>query len=161
MTEAGASAYIGAGAQGWLSPPVLLQGASSNSDRGRRPGTREARLALFTEATDILAKESSRSITLDEVARRVAASPRQLQRVFTEHAGLGFRAYLRRLRMSHAAELLVGTDLPVKDIAGAVGYSDASQLTKAFKRTYGMSPSQYRAMPEDVPSGRVGPSPAS
>jgi transcriptional regulator GlxA family with amidase domain len=134
-----------------LTHPVLLLRVSDgpSSASARRPATRAARRALFTEAADILAKEASRPITLEEVAQRIATSPRQLQRVFTENAGQGFRSYLRRVRLSNAAELLVGTDLPVREIADAVGYGDASQFAKAFKRMYGVSPSQYRARPHD------------
>ena len=112
---------------------------------------------------DLLAKEASRPITLEEVARRIATSPRQLQRVFTENAGMGFRSYLRQLRLAQAAELLVGTGLSVGEIADAVGYGDASQFAKAFRHVYGVSPSRYRGMPHDpaAQSGRVGPSPLS
>jgi transcriptional regulator GlxA family with amidase domain len=132
-----------------LTRTVLLPRVSNgpSAAAGTRPATREARLAIFTDAVDILSKEASRPITLEETARRVATSPRQLQRVFTEIAGQGFRSYLRRLRLSKAAELLVGTDLSVVEIADAVGYGDASQFAKAFKRVYGVSPSRYRAMP--------------
>lgn len=148
-----------------LTHPVLLLRVSNgpSSAAARRPATRAARLALFTEAAEILEKEASRPITLEEIAQRIATSPRQLQRVFTENAGQGFRSYLRRLRLSKAAELLAGTDLPVREIADAVGYGDASQFAKAFKRMYGVSPSRYRAMPGDAgaQSGRVGPSPTS
>jgi transcriptional regulator GlxA family with amidase domain len=126
---------------------LLLRAASGPSAAGgKRPATRAARRMLFTEAAEILANEASRPITLEEVAHRIATSPRQLQRVFTEHAGLGFRCYLRRLRLSNAADLLTGTDLSVGEIADAVGYGDASQFAKSFKRMYGVSPSGYRAM---------------
>lgn len=144
-------------------PVLLLRVSNGPSSAARRPTTRAARLAIFAEAVDILAKEASRPITLEEISQRIATSPRQLQRVFTEHTGQGFRTYLRRLRLSKAAELLVGTNLPVREIADAVGYGDASQFAKAFKRMYGVSPSRYRAMPDDrrAQSGRVGPSPTS
>lgn len=145
-----------------LTHSVLLLRVSNepSSAAGKRPTTRAARLAIFTEAADILAREASRPITLEEVAQRIATSPRQLQRVFTENAGMGFRSYLRQLRLSNAADLLVGTDLSVGEIADAVGYGDASQFAKAFRRVYGASPSRYRAMPGDLgtQSGRVGPS---
>jgi transcriptional regulator GlxA family with amidase domain len=114
---------------------------------GRRPATQEARLAIFADAVEILAKESSRPIRIEEVARRVATSPRQLQRVFADVGGLGFRSYLGRLRMSKAADLLATTDMPVKVVATRVGYRDGSQFSKAFKRAYGLSPSQWRATP--------------
>jgi AraC-like DNA-binding protein len=47
--------------------------------------------------------------------------------------------------MAHASELLATTQLPVKQIARRVGYDDPSQFSKAFKRTYGVSPSELRA----------------
>lgn len=107
-----------------------------------RPATRQLRRAIFDDAVEILATEYSRPIRIEEIARRVATSPRQLQRVFDEVGGLGFRAYLRRIRLSHAAELLAETDLTVKQVARRVGYSDVSQFSKAFRRAYGVSPSQ-------------------
>lgn len=130
---------------------------------GRRPATQESRLAIFAEAVEILADESARPLRIDDVAGRVATSPRQLQRIFAEVAGVGFRSYLRRLRMSTAADLLATTPLPAKEIARRVGYGDASQFSKAFKRTYGLSPSEARAMARvrREQSGRVGPSPIS
>jgi transcriptional regulator GlxA family with amidase domain len=124
---------------------------------GRRPATHEARLAIFAEAAEILAGDYSRTIRIDDVARRVATSPRQLQRVFAEVGGIGFRSYLRRLRMSHAAELLATTAIPVSEVARRVGYRDASQFSKAFKRTYGVSPSESRAT-RRYPSGDREPS---
>jgi transcriptional regulator GlxA family with amidase domain len=112
----------------------------------RRETTKQAYGSIFDEATEILASEFSRPNKVEDVARRVATSPRQLQRVFAEMHGLGFRAYLRRVRMSRAADLLATTDLPVKEVAQQVGYRDASQFSKAFKRTRGVTPSEARAM---------------
>jgi AraC-like DNA-binding protein len=112
----------------------------------RRAITEEAHGAIFDEAARILATEFSRPLRIDEVARRVATSPRQLQRVFADVAGLGFRSYLRRIRMSRAAELLATTDIPVKEVARRVGYGDAGQFSKAFKCAHGVSPTQSRAM---------------
>jgi AraC family transcriptional regulator, regulatory protein of adaptative response / methylphosphotriester-DNA alkyltransferase methyltransferase len=106
-----------------------------------RPATRQLRRAIFDDAVEILATEYSRPITIEEIARRVATSPRQLQRVFDEVGGLGFRAYLRRIRLSHAAALLAETDLTVTEVARRVGYS-VSQFSKAFRRAYGVSPSR-------------------
>jgi transcriptional regulator GlxA family with amidase domain len=111
---------------------------------GARPATREARHAIFTDAVEIIAAEYSRPIRVEEISRRVATSPRQLQRVFADIGGRGFRAHVRAVRMAHATELLATTDLPVKEIAARVGYDDPSQFSKTFKRTCGMSPSQVR-----------------
>lgn len=114
-----------------------------------RPATREARVAIFADAVEIIATEYSRPIRIEEISRRVATSPRQLQRVFSDIGGSGFRTHLRAVRMARATELLATTDLPVKEIATRVGYDDPSQFSKAFKRTFGVSPSQVRAKRRD------------
>jgi AraC-like DNA-binding protein len=131
-----------------LTTPLVLQRSAANGSRGagKRPTTWEARQAIFAEAAEILANEFPKPIRIGDVARRVATSPRQLQRVFADVGGLGFRSYLRRIRMSHAADLLANTDFPVKEIARLVGYVDPSEFSKAFKRTYGVNPSQVRAI---------------
>jgi AraC-like DNA-binding protein len=118
--------------------------ANEARDR-RREATKQAYDSIFVEATEILSSEFSRPNKVEDVARRVAISPRQLQRVFAEVHGLGFRAYLRHVRMCRAAELLATTDLPVKEVAQQVGYRDASQFSKAFKRTRGVTPTEARA----------------
>jgi AraC-like DNA-binding protein len=117
----------------------------SEARDSRRESTKQTYGSLFDEATAILASEFSRPTKVEDVARRLATSPRQLQRVFAEVYGVGFRAYLRRVRMCRAAELLATTDLPVKEVAQRVGYRDASQFSKAFKRTRGVTPTEARA----------------
>lgn len=121
----------------------------NEASAGARPATREARHAIFTDAVEIIAAEYSRPIRVEEISRRVATSPRQLQRVFADIGGSGFRAHLRAVRMARATELLATTNLPVKEIATRVGYDDPSQFSKAFKHTCGMSPSQMRATRRD------------
>lgn len=123
--------------------------SGNEASAGARPATREARHAIFTDAVEIIAAEYSRPIRVEEISRRVATSPRQLQRVFADIGGSGFRAHLRAVRMARATELLATTNLPVKEIATRVGYDDPSQFSKAFKHTCGMSPSQMRATRRD------------
>ena len=110
----------------------------------QRQSTQQARRTTFDAAVEILSTEFSRPIRIEEVARRVAVSPRQLQRAFADEGELGFRSYLRRIRMSHAHRLLATTDLPVKEIAQRVGYGNPSQFSKAFKRVHGIPPSHAR-----------------
>ena len=111
---------------------------------GRRPSTHELRIRIFQEAAQIVAAEFARPITAEEVARRVATSPRQLRRAFSEISGDSFRVYLRQVRMARAADLLGATDMPVGEVARRVGYHEPSQFTKAFKRTYRSTPSELR-----------------
>ena len=84
------------------------------------------------------------ALGLDDVAREIATSSRQLQRVFSELAGSAFRDELAEVRMQHGAALLLTTDLPVSEIANRVGYRQAAQFAKAFRRHHGVSPSGLR-----------------
>jgi AraC-like DNA-binding protein len=115
-----------------------------------RQSTRDSHHRIFEDATGIVGREFARPLRIEEVARRVSVSPRHLQRVFSDVTGVGFRTYLTRVRMSHAAWLVASTDTPIKTIAVRVGYRDHSQFSKAFKRTYGVSPSRSRAAREDA-----------
>jgi two-component system response regulator YesN len=110
-----------------------------------RQSTRDSRREIFDDAVAIVGRDFARPLRIDDVARDVSVSARQLQRVFADYGGMGFRAYVTRVRMSRAAWLLANTDIPVKAIAVRVGYRDHSQFSKAYKRVYGVSPSRSRA----------------
>ena len=83
------------------------------------------------------------NLSLSRVARSIATSRRQLQRVFAEH-DTSFRKELQRARMAHAAKLLSQERLPVAAVARAVGYRQAAQFSKAFRRHHGHPPSAAR-----------------
>ena len=110
----------------------------------KRPATAQRRRDLFLEASAIIDAEYDLRVALDDVARRVATSRRQLQRAFAEAGETSFRAYLQRVRMEHAAELLRNGSTPVSTVAAAVGYRQAAQFAKAFRRHHGAPPSSFR-----------------
>jgi AraC family transcriptional regulator, regulatory protein of adaptative response / methylphosphotriester-DNA alkyltransferase methyltransferase len=100
---------------------------------------------LFEEAVAIVALEYPDRLEVDQVARRLATSPRQLQRAFADVGRTSFRTYLRTVRMERAAELLREGSLRVWEVAEAVGYSQPAQFAKAFQRHHGCPPSAFRA----------------
>jgi AraC family transcriptional regulator, regulatory protein of adaptative response / methylphosphotriester-DNA alkyltransferase methyltransferase len=115
----------------------------------KRPATVERRRTLFLEAASIVEQEYREKLALDEVARRVATSRRQLQRAFAEAGETSFRSYLQKVRMDRAAELLRDGDPPVNQVAVAVGYRQPAQFAKAFRRHHGEPPSTFRSAPAD------------
>jgi AraC family transcriptional regulator, regulatory protein of adaptative response / methylphosphotriester-DNA alkyltransferase methyltransferase len=108
------------------------------------PPTRAARRAIFDDAVAILEREYARALSPGEVARRVATSRRQLQRVFAEIGGTTFSEYLTRVRLERAAELLRDDPRPVPEIARAVGFRSASAFSVAFRRHHGVPPGAIR-----------------
>jgi len=109
-----------------------------------RPETIARRRQLYLEVVDIVHREYREELTLDDLARRLASSRRQLQRAFSEAGDTTFRTYLQRVRMAQAAALLRDPSLPVNRVASAVGYRQPAQFAKAFRRHHGRPPSEYR-----------------
>jgi AraC family transcriptional regulator, regulatory protein of adaptative response / methylphosphotriester-DNA alkyltransferase methyltransferase len=110
----------------------------------KRPATVRRRRTLFLEAAQIIDAEYTQRLALDDVARRVATSRRQLQRAFAEAGETSFRTYLQRVRMERAAALLREGTTPVNRVASAVGYRQPAQFAKAFRRHHGVAPSSLR-----------------
>jgi AraC family transcriptional regulator, regulatory protein of adaptative response / methylphosphotriester-DNA alkyltransferase methyltransferase len=113
----------------------------------KRPATVRRRHALFVEAASIIDAEFHEKLALDDLARRVATSRRQLQRAFAEAGETSFRKYLQKVRMDRAAELLRAGESPVNQVASAVGYRQPAQFAKAFRRHHGAPPSAFRGVP--------------
>jgi AraC family transcriptional regulator of adaptative response / methylphosphotriester-DNA alkyltransferase methyltransferase len=109
-----------------------------------RTGTVARRRALFDEAVDIIEREFAQPLELDDVARRLATSRRQLQRSFSEIGGASFRTYVARVRMRKALEMLREGRLPVREVANSVGYRQPAQFAKTFRRHHGAPPSSFR-----------------
>ena len=116
----------------------------------KRPETALRRRELFLEAAAIIDLEFDDRLALDDVAYRVATSRRQLQRAFAEAGETSFRSYLQRVRMDRAAQLLREGTVPVNVVASAVGYRQAAQFAKAFRRHHGAAPSSFRQAGTEV-----------
>lgn len=79
-----------------------------------------------------------------DLARQVRLSPTHLQRLFKQHTGIHLSDLLAAHRLQRAAHLLLTTDLPIKQIAYAVGYEHQSSFVRAFERRFSQAPSFYR-----------------
>ena len=109
-----------------------------------RQSTLHRRRTLFDEAVAAIELGYALpDLSLGSVARSIATSRRQLQRVLSEHETT-FRQELQRVRMTRAAELLREGVLPVSSVARAVGYRQPAQFSKAFRRHHGRPPSELR-----------------
>jgi transcriptional regulator GlxA family with amidase domain len=117
-----------------------------------RTTTVARRRALFEEAAEIIEQEYATEMELDAVARRLATSRRQLQRAFAEAGKTSFRTHLAEVRMRKALDLLREGSLPVRDVATSVGYRQAAQFAKTFRRHHGRPPSSVRREANAAPS---------
>jgi AraC family transcriptional regulator, regulatory protein of adaptative response / methylphosphotriester-DNA alkyltransferase methyltransferase len=111
----------------------------------QRPATVALRSSLYEDAVAIVEREYGSELGLDQIARRVASSRRQLQRAYAEVGDTTFREHLTAVRMERAAELLGRRNLTVREVARRVGYRQPAQFAKAFRRHHGAAPSDFRA----------------
>ena len=111
---------------------------------GVRPATIKTRAALYDDATAVIHESFGSDLSLDDVARRIATSRRQLQRIYAEVGNTTFREQLTAVRMERAADLLSRNGLTVREVANRVGYRQPAQFAKAFRIHHGVSPSKYR-----------------
>lgn len=78
------------------------------------------------------------------LAAAVGMSRSSFARDFTAAFGMSPMAFVARTRLHHAAEMLRTTNMPVKAIAAAIGFSSRSHFSRAFRDGYGVDPSAYR-----------------
>ena len=80
---------------------------------------------------------------LDDVAQALGVRSADVSE-YVQKQGVNFMAWVSDYRLRRSAELIVGTDRKINEIAISCGYNDLPTFTRAFKRQFGMSPSEYR-----------------
>jgi len=105
-------------------------------------------------AQDLVVRDPAHDWTIPELARRVYTSPRHLDRLFQAFAGISPLAYLRKIRVATARELLREPGASVEKVAETVGFSSAEQLRRACRRFERARPRDLRTPP---PSGTPDP----
>ena len=93
-------------------------------------------------------QENYSTVTLSGLAEFFNYSERQIQRIIKKSTGSSFSENIQKLKMKHAAQLLMDPDRPVSSIADELGYSDVGNFRNVFRKFYGMSPAEYRSRPE-------------
>lgn len=85
------------------------------------------------------------NLSLDSVAREIDLSAPYLSSLFSKVLGTTFINYVQSVRIQKAKELLCTTTMKVYEIAYAIGYDDEKYFSQVFRKTEGITPSQFRA----------------
>jgi len=82
--------------------------------------------------------------TLEEITRAARTSSIRLCRLFRRYQGVSPYQYLLKRKMGHAAELLLGSAMLVKEVAEQVGYADPYHFSRCFKKVHRVSPREFQ-----------------
>ena len=102
---------------------------------------------IITEIDRCIRQQSDETVTLGTLAQKLGYTESYVSRKFREVSGMQFREYLRCRKLAFALQELRSTDDGILDIALRYGFSSHEAFTRAFRETYGVSPSEYRKNP--------------
>ena len=95
-------------------------------------------------AQDAVAANPAAAWSVALLARLAATSPRNLSRLFNEQSGMSVTAYVNRMRIALARELLLGSPLDIEHVAERAGYGSARQFRRAWNRLHDIPPTALR-----------------
>ncbi len=114
-------------------------------DQVHQPGAHSPRRQLLQAAMAAVQEHRDRPLTVGDLARRFSVSREHLTRVFSAELGITPHTYIARQRLLEGCDLLRRTNLSIKEIAHRLGYPGSPQFSRAFRQTFGLPPTQYRA----------------
>jgi AraC-like DNA-binding protein len=95
-------------------------------------------------ARDAMDRDFAAPLDVADLARIAYVSPAHFSRTFRRTFGESPHRYLQRRRMERAMAMLRTTDLPVTEVALAVGFASLGTFSRTFRDVVGESPSTYR-----------------
>src|SRR5262249_13381662 len=93
---------------------------------------------------EYIAAHLEENITMEALADIVGLSIFHFARAFKQSQGVPPHRYLLQCRVKRAQELIAGSELPLSQIALAVGFADQSHCSRRFREYVGVTPSRYR-----------------
>jgi transcriptional regulator GlxA family with amidase domain len=115
----------------------------------QRPRKRLARnqhnheLEFISNVKSYLAGHAAESVTVEQLVEEFRVSRSQLGRLFKEHLGCGVIEYFHRVKIEYAKELIRESSLNFSEIALRLGFGSVHYFSRMFKRSTGMTPSEY------------------
>jgi len=94
---------------------------------------------------DYIDRNYKKDISAKDVAGILGYSDVYFSKVFKQLFDDNFINYLTKIRIDRAKLLLKDVSFNIKEVGKSVGYADSNYFTKVFKRSVGMSPSEYRS----------------
>lgn len=98
---------------------------------------------------DYIMLNPTEEYTSDKLSGMAEVAETTFRRLFKEATGKTATEFIRQVRLTTAARLLLVSNDPVNCIAHDVGFEDANHFTRVFKQAFGMTPGRYRKMSQE------------
>ncbi len=139
-----------------ISEEFICERIRGRNDRQRIPlrlhlGTSQPKLV---EAVSLMEANLEEPMSLDEIARHVRLSRRQLERLFQKHLHCVPTRYYLELRLVRARQLLLQTPMTIVDVAFACGFVSAPHFSKCYRDYFGIPPRDERRLRAGAAPGR-------
>lgn len=103
-------------------------------------------MELIDQISEYIHANYAQSLNLNDLASAFYISPSYLSHLFAKKKKMTIVKYIGNVRLEKSVEYLKNTELSIADIAERTGFSDGNYFAKAFKKKYGISPTDYRKM---------------
>lgn len=129
----------------------LLKFFSQSIDTGaKREKVTPKRGTEYAEAAmRYISTNYSQNIQIGELADKIGVVRSYLTKSFTMRYDMSPQEYLIRIRLEHASNYLLNTNMVIADIIERCGFSDVSSFCKLFKKRIGCTPTEYRSQYQD------------
>lgn len=99
---------------------------------------------IVADAVRLIWRASGQTVNVEEIVGQLPVTRRSLERRFRKKLGVSVHEEINRCRMDRAVRLLEHTELLIKNIAIVAGFPSLDALEDTFRRSKGVSPSEYR-----------------
>lgn len=99
---------------------------------------------VITGITKYMQEHLSEEVSLHILSEEFHLNSQYISQLFKNEIGVNFLTYLTNIRMEHAKKLLLSSSLSIAEVSEQSGYGDYRVFTKVFKKSEGITPSQYR-----------------
>lgn len=113
-----------------------------NNEVKEKPVVKKER--VITGITKYMQEHLSEDVSLHILSEEFHLNSQYISQLFKNEIGVNFLTYLTNIRMEHAKKLLLSTSLSIAEVSEQSGYGDYRVFTKVFKKSEGITPSQYR-----------------